>query len=841
MPIAFDRGICCDLNETISREWLVTNGLGGYAAGTVAGVLTRMQHGLLVTSPKDATSPQLLLAKFDEELVFDERKYYLGTNEYLDGTLNPAGFVHLETFRLEEGFPVFTYHLGGIDGIVLEKRIWMTRGSNTTYIQYRLLRTADAGNDKQATEQVSQRRSTEEQPGKGFVRYQGYPAYPEAAQRILSLTLLPFAAYRPHHQPQYGNNDWHFKVQVHSNNDHQSYSEHATPDDEQGTVLPLPKGVIGCTIRASDGASPYSIFAVGHPDGQASFIPTGVWYWHFLRRHDQAAGRPAVDDLYLPGVIKAKLWPSEDSVLTIIVTAEELSSLTFSQDRLNLSFKRSIGEQNQLVNSILQPQRYFGEGGETSHYPQLLSLPPARDTTITSEEFLRLLVQAADRFLVYRALPLDDKADKQALFSHRTDDVPVILSDYFSLEDHTRDALIALPGLTLTTKRFDEARRILRYYARYFKQGMLPDRLPSAEHPLEERDYASVDTALWYFYALDHYVRVTRDYQILDELYPRLVESINWYIRGTYNGIQVDSTDGLLQAFQPDKALTWMNASVDGIPITPRHGKPVEANALWYHALSLMHEWSQLQQQESSISNGHAPSYYQEQAALCKEHFQQRFWYAEGGYLYDTIDGPGGDDHSLRPNQLLALSLRHSMLDTELRRTIFELVTQHLLAPVGLRALAPPDHPAPKGEHHHQSTEQVEVFPWLIGPYIDAMLSIQDSLPAHTTSHQASENRQKDDSWQRNIAMLEAFRAQFNTGLLGTIGELHEGDTLQQGEKVASVRSIAELLRVYDLLVHKQTAYPLSFVSSGGGHSSRLVATRLRSASTSRKYNTQRI
>src|SRR5712692_9104885 len=152
MPIAFDRSICCDLNETISREWLVTNGLGGYAAGTVAGMLTRMQHGLLVASPAEATedtaTPQLLLAKIDEEIIFDERTYFLGTNEYTDGTMSPSGFAHLETFRLEEGFPVFTYHLGGIDGIMLEKRIWMPHGYNTTYIQYRVLRSRiDADTD----------------------------------------------------------------------------------------------------------------------------------------------------------------------------------------------------------------------------------------------------------------------------------------------------------------------------------------------------------------------------------------------------------------------------------------------------------------------------------------------------------------------------------------------------------------------------------------------------------------------------------------------------------------------------------------------------------------------
>src|SRR5579863_6068393 len=150
MPIEFDRSLCCDLNETSTREWLITNGVGGYAAGTVAGMLTRMEHGLLVSSPlnsadtlrsdeKGLATPQLLLAKMDEEVVFDQRTYYLGTNEYRDGTLNPSGFVHLETFRLEEGFPLFTYHLGGLEGMELEKRIWMPRGQNTTYIQYRLI------------------------------------------------------------------------------------------------------------------------------------------------------------------------------------------------------------------------------------------------------------------------------------------------------------------------------------------------------------------------------------------------------------------------------------------------------------------------------------------------------------------------------------------------------------------------------------------------------------------------------------------------------------------------------------------------------------------------------
>src|ERR1700680_1458575 len=197
MPILFDRSICCDLNETVSREWLVTNGKGGYASGTVAGTLTRLQQGLLVASPQEGASPQLLVAKMDEEIVFDQRTYYLGTNEDKDGTLNPAGFVHLETFRLEECFPVFTYHLGGIDGIVLEKRIWMPQGLNTTYIQYRVLRT----NTPQQITPWNNRALR--------------PAYTRIhdTQRVLSLTLLPFAAYRPIKEAQYGEHDRQFQVE----------------------------------------------------------------------------------------------------------------------------------------------------------------------------------------------------------------------------------------------------------------------------------------------------------------------------------------------------------------------------------------------------------------------------------------------------------------------------------------------------------------------------------------------------------------------------------------------------------------------------------------------------
>ena len=824
MPIIFDRSVCRDLNETISREWLATNSLGGYAAGTIAGVLTRMEHGLFVASPIETAAPQLLLAKIDEEVVFDQRTYHLGTNEYPDGILNPSGFVHLETFRLEEGFPIFTYHLGGIDGIVLEKRIWMPHGYNTTYIQYRVLRTASISTYEQIRSTGKGENADWKSPERmsSATRYQGYF---EAAQPIITLTLLPLSAYRPHHQPQYGNNNWHFQVHVH----HTEQNE-----GEQQEQVTLPKGVAGCTIRAWDGGHPYHIFAVGHPESQTTFIPTGVWYWRFLRRHDQEAGLPATDDLYLPGVIRTKLWPGEGATLTIIVTAEELSTQTFSPGQLDLSYKRSVERQR----NILSTQRYFGEGGETSQQLRVLPFatttalqPPGREGLTHSppdcvaapqaslrgpyeqgEEYLRLLVQAGDRFLARRCLP---QMDGQLSLFNDTENIPFVLAAYYSMAESIRDTLIALPGLTLTTGRYDEARRLLRIFSRYFKQGMLPDRLPAPGRPLEESDYGSVDTTLWYFYALDHYLRVTRDYELLDELYQRLAGSIDWYRQGylapgqgANNGIWVDTIDGLLQAQQAGKALTWMNASVNNVPVTPREGKPVEVNALWYHALSLMHDWSQELYAMGRIN--YTTSSYQEQSAQCRESFQKRFWYADGNYLYDVIDGPGGDDATFRPNQLLALSLRHSVLHERHWHAVLELVTQHLITPYGLRTLAPHEaayqgHLTGNQENRLRALHQGSGWPWLIGPYVDAWLRVEGSAPSTTptrtgTQHEIGYREQAQRIRQKGVEVLEPFRKHLHEEMLGMIGSAFSGDAPHEsGYNIASAISVGEILRVYNI------------------------------------------
>ncbi|HEX4204910.1 MAG TPA: glycogen debranching enzyme N-terminal domain-containing protein, partial [Ktedonobacteraceae bacterium] len=286
MPIALDRGMCCDLNQTMVREWLITNGIGGYAAGTVAGVLTRNQHGLLVADLPGEMLPQLLLAKVDEEVVFDQRTYYLGTNEYRDGTIKPAGFVHLESFHLEDGFSTFTYRLGGINGIVFEKRIWMPPEQNTTCIQYRVIST----NMQERADTHTSRGTLDDDS-------------PTQQQRALMITLLPFTTYRPYNQLQSVNQ--HFQLQA----DH--FADHM-PSSMRPRIHISAEPLVGCTISATSAAQPYHMLALSHPDCHPTFIPTGVWYGNFLRRHDSTAEQPAIDDLYLPGVVRAALWPDDD-------------------------------------------------------------------------------------------------------------------------------------------------------------------------------------------------------------------------------------------------------------------------------------------------------------------------------------------------------------------------------------------------------------------------------------------------------------------------------------------------------------------------------------------------
>lgn len=795
MPITFDRTLCCNLAETISREWFITNGLGGYAAGTIAGTLTRKQQGLLVAALDEEEAPQLLLAKIDEEVLFDQRTYYLGTNEYREDTLNPAGFVHLEAFRLEEGFPLFTYRLGGADGIMLEKRIWMPQEQNTIYIQYRVLRTS-APHTSGVSALPNWRSTSRAGSHNDYPRPYAHrgPAHPS-----LTLTLLPLVAHRPYNQAQEHQGEGQFQVHT-----LRQQTETLTEADDEA-ALALPRGCAGCTIQTWDKKTPSHILAIGHSENHARFIPTGVWYWNFQHRQDQAAGLSASDHLYLPGVVRAQLWPDQDSTLTIIVSSEEIAALPTNQKQINQAYEQALDYQRSL-----QGQSYFGEGGGSVQALPVLPFATTTASTIQSEEFLQLLNQAGNRLLTQRTLPYQDRSGKVSFFFRAAEHIPSITPGYYEQGDETREILIALPGLTISTRRYSEAQRILRYLGRNFRQGLLPNRLPTAQRlKLEDEDYSNVDVTLWYFHALDKYLSATHDYELLDELYLRLTECIDWYTQGTFHGIRVDARDGLLRSEASELALTWMNATIRGVPVTPRSGKAVEVNALWYHALSLMHEWSQILFQRGRL-NYNRPQ-YAEQAERCRRSFNQRFWYADGGYLYDVIDGPEGNDACLRPNQLLASSLHHAILDADRQSDLLDKITQQLLTPCGLRTLAPSD-PGYQGKLPAKSAElphalhQGAAWPWLVGPYIDALLKVggyasQTAAPESQRLHQPG--LYQEYIWRKGLQVLEPFRQHMPQHMLGHISKVYAGDAPHNsGPCLASAISVGEILRIYSVLAH---------------------------------------
>lgn len=788
MPIVCDRDICCDVNETIRREWIVTNRLGGYAAGTIAGVLTRSQHGLLVAPVEGEPVPQVLLAKIDEEVVFDERVYYLGTNEYRDGTLNPSGFVHLESFRLEDGLPIFTYRLGGVNGIKLEKRIWLAADQQTTYLQYRVLRTANSD------EGFNYRRGpTGALPG-GYGRY--YEQV-ERQQRSITLTLLPFTARRPYNSTRQAAGYDPFYV-------------HIIGKGEQQEYIPLmgspPVAGVGCSVAYGKNLLPLHIIASGHQESNVTCLPTGVWYWNFLHRLDTPFGRPAIDDLYLPVVFKATLWPAEESVLTLIASTEPLSALSGDRSHIYHAYTQRQEQQRQFQHSILHPHSYFGEAGEAmqAQHLRVIQLPDREDAYGEGEEFLQHLLQATSHFVSNTF-----SRDGEGWWSKQHEQQPLVRTSLFQMEQHTRDLLIALPGLLLITERRQEARQLFLRLARACRGGLLPEQIPLPGQALPESEYASADLVPWYCYALDHYLRISQDTDLLEELYPILLDCLHYYIQGTYHGIHVDASDGLLSIPDTNAACTWMNARLHGRAITPRSGKPVEVNALWHHMLTLLQKWNQ-QLDRYSTWSGHN-NYYEDLLMRCRKNFTRRFWYSDGGYLYDVIDGMVSQDSTLRPNQLLALTLQPTLFSSSQHLSAIETMSRHLLTPYGLRTLAPyePGYRGHAGKYEADQAlalHQGSVWGWLIGPYIEALLHLS-TLPDYHTGYRRVE-ADLAARWENVLTLITPFHQRLQQGLLGCVEGIFDGDAPHHPAVYAgSASTTGELLRIYSLLARTRSLH----------------------------------
>jgi 4-alpha-glucanotransferase len=335
--------------------------------------------------------------------------------------------------------------------------------------------------------------------------------------------------------------------------------------------------------------------------------------------------------------------------------------------------------------------------------------------------WVRQLVLAADNFPVIRAAG-KEKSGKERLGQEKSDREDQersgqqagqrsesVIAGYPWFGEWGRDTLIALPGLLLTTGRHASARNILMTYARFVDQGMLPNTLPAdGSQPV----YNTVDAALWYFEAWRAYVSASHDVITLREIYPLLQDMVGWHVRGTRYGIGVDPNDGLLRAGEPGVQVTWMDAMVDGLVVTARQGKPVEVNALWFNALMCMVQFSQLIGKKSEI--------FRTRAAQARTGFH-RFLKPDGG-LYDVLDGPEGDDGSIRPNQILAVTLHYSPLSPPAQALVLAEARHHLLTSYGLRSLAaqhPGYRPRYGGNMHERDSayHQGTAWSWLLPHY----------------------------------------------------------------------------------------------------------------------------
>jgi predicted glycogen debranching enzyme len=393
----------------------------------------------------------------------------------------------------------------------------------------------------------------------------------------------------------------------------------------------------------------------------------------------------------------------------------------------------------------------------------------ARASPANADRLTAQLVLAADQFIITPA----GRADEAARARAAGEEIRTVIAGYHWFTDWGRDTMISLEGLTLSTCRYREAAYILRTFGHYVRDGLIPNMFPDGAR---EGLYHTADATLWFFHAGQQYVRVTGDKETLRSLLPTFVDIVRHHLEGTRFGIGVDPTDGLLRQGAPGYQLTWMDAKVDDWVVTPRRGKAVEINALWYNALRLLHRWTD----ELGGAGDLDLEFHAERA---RRAFNARFWFEAGHHLRDVVDGENGDEVACRPNQVFAISLDYPILDQERWEAVLQVVRAQLLTPVGLRSLAP-GHPDYKPTYYgdlrsrdaayHQGT----VWAWLIGPFVDAWLKVYPD----------------DRAGARRL--LDGFDAQLSDACVGSISEVFDAECpyVPRG-CVAQAWSVAEVLR----------------------------------------------
>lgn len=653
------------MSAGVQKEWVLTNGIGGYAGSSVTGAHARKHHGYLIASLHPPVERFVILSKINECLIRSSEKIDFTVEQYLadDGsTAYREGIEYLNSFTYD-GLVHFTTKA---PEFTMTKTLAFEHGKNTIAVSY------DIQNDGDAA----------------------------------TLVLTPLFNYRVHHDAS----------TVDTLKFDTTY--------EQPEIRLVPQQNKDVTIR---------LFT---DDG--TVVPCEEKYTTGMQLQKELdVESDALDDNYTPYQIEFPLDAGCRKKISIVCTIED----AYEKD----AFATAAAEMARF-DALEKKAGYHDELAET-------------------------LTIAADHFLAYR----------------QSTGLMTVLAGLPWFTDWGRDTMIALTGLTLSTGRYQDARDILTTFARYVHHGMVPNMFPDeGTDPL----YNTADASMWYFYAVGKYLDYTgtpEDYAFVQEtIYPKLKEIIAAYEHGTDFSIYMEE-DGLIHAGSGLDQVTWMDVRVGDWVATPRHGKPVEINALWYHALCLMEEWA--------TRFGEDGSHYAALAAHAKESFVKEFWNEKDGCLYDVVDGLEGDA-SLRPNQIYAVSLPHRMLDADKEKKIVDKVYEKLYAKTGLRSLSPDDkeyHPTYEGcldkrDHaYHQGTS----WGFLLGGFLTAYVHVYGTSKEVIT--------QVD-------AMLDATREQFYHGCIGSIAEIFDGDEPHTSRGCyAQAWSVGEILRAYteDILPYK--------------------------------------
>lgn len=690
------------------REWIVTNGLGGYASGTVCGVPTRRYHGLLIAALPTPLSRTMMLNQLHEQVVGADGEPVVLVPGALAGRPEYESEGQVTEFRLEMGLPVWRIEAADV---TLEKRLLIPHLQNTVHVSYRLVE------------------------GKNVP--------------TVGLHLRPLVHFRSHDAPVDSSHPGPYRFTAWDNR---------------------------YEISAGQGIPPLRMTLDGN---SAAFTLDAARSAEILFRLEAQRGYEATGDQWSPGFFHVELTAARP--VTLIASVEPWETLLAMNFGEVLRAER--GRRSRLIKaSHLAASGVAIDNSVAAAYRGILANDSSKPRTTGAAgeassdggAFHDELVLAADQFLIVPVGRVEDAARAHAA----GEEVRTVIAGYHWFTDWGRDTMISLEGLTLTTGRAAEAGYILRTFAHYIRDGLIPNMFPEGR---TDGLYHTADASLWFFHAVDRYLEWTHDRESLLAVLPGLLEIAERHIAGTRFGIGVDPSDGLLRQGAQGYQLTWMDAKVGDWVVTPRRGKAVEINALWYNALRLLEGWLR----ESRGQDDTDADRYGRAAEMSRRSFNDRFWYDSGGYLYDVVDGERGDDPAFRPNQLLAFSLKHEVLDRSRWEPVLNVIRRRLLTPVGLRSLAPGESdykPRYFGDlrardaAYHQGT----VWAWLIGPFVDAWLKVYP------------------DDRQGARGFLEAFRPHLNEAALGTISEIFDAEwPFTPRGCITQAWSVAEVLRAW--------------------------------------------